>query len=479
MKTTISIFLLFVFSVPLLAQNPVVTLPASTFYRGDAPGSYTVSCPAGTSAGVSALTKIADVPLLNPASTQYGIGVTFPWPSASSPTPTLTGTLPQSSTITVMGGNVVYNAGVLAGTAYCNNPVPTQTTATAFTVTLNGSTREEAPQVQARQTYALKANSIKLPQLGTTEQNTLPPQQAGNLVYNTDQQKLALRTDTDWQYIGGNSGGYQNAAYFSTESRNGFTSSIYSLTTSPANPVQNWAIPAGVTRFEVELWGGGAGGGLYNINNFIDEYRCSNGGNAGSYARKTINIVAGATTVSVVAGPAGLGNQYVQQSTGVFSSPAVGPGEGGDSYLTYNGQTLRASGGLWRTVPQPSGTDGIVGPPALLISGGRPGPITVSYGQRSSTEFIRTVQLSNGGVGYGTPVDLACPGITIAFSSLTARSPAGDWSAYKVNTVNGNTMSSFPGGGGGCGYSYSAVIGTSSGEGSSPNGAPGLVIIRW
>jgi hypothetical protein len=205
-NNALGLLLLFVcVSSQLVAQTPpVVTLSANTFYRGDAAGSYTVTCPAGTSAGVSALTKIADVPLLNPASTQYGIGVTFPWPPASSPTPILTGTLPQSFTQTAMGGNVVYGAGVLSGYAYCYSPGAgglVTSTQTAFTITLNGSTREEAPLVQARLTYALKANSLKLPQLGTTEQNSLPPQQAGNLLYNANQQKMAVHTGTDWKYL--------------------------------------------------------------------------------------------------------------------------------------------------------------------------------------------------------------------------------------------------------------------------------------
>ncbi len=459
---------------PLVAQQPVVTLSASTFYRGDAPGSYTISCPAGTSAGVSGLTKTATVPLLDPASVQYGVGLVFPWPPASSPAPTLTGTLPQSYTSTVMGGKTIYNAGVLAGTAYCNNAVPTQTTTTAFTLTLNGTTSAEAPQVQARLTYALKAYSIKLPQLGTTEQNTLPAQQPGNLVYNTDQQKLALRTDTDWQYIGSNTGGYQNAAYFSTASGNKYVTTVapaYALTATPANPVQTWTVPAGVTRFEVELWGGGAGGGYFSVGDAGNNYGCLGGGYAGGYARKTVSVVAGASVVSVVAGPYGRDNQKV---AGTAMTQYLGSSEGGDSYVIYNGQTLRAGGGLVSAAQ--SGTDALSGPPALLVNGGAPGPMAVTYSQRSSTEFIKTVQCSNGGVGYGTPAERAGVGITVAFSSAFTNSFNGDQSFYKINGGTLSTTGSFPGGGGGCGYTYSDSGTTTN---SSADGAPGLVIIRW
>ncbi|TAE23660.1 MAG: hypothetical protein EAZ91_21685 [Cytophagales bacterium] len=53
----------------------------------------------------------------------------------------------------------------------------------------------------AQQTYALKPYAITLPRLTTAQQSTSALQQAGNIVYNTDEQKMAIHNGSSWQYI--------------------------------------------------------------------------------------------------------------------------------------------------------------------------------------------------------------------------------------------------------------------------------------
>ena len=414
--TTSTLLLVIVsLSRPLFAQNPVVTLSGNTFYRGDAPSSYTISCPTGTSAGVSALTKIANVSLLDPASVQYGIGVIFPWPSASSATPTLTGTLPTSYTQTVMGGNVIYNAGVLAGTAYCNAVPSINTTTTAFTLTLNGITRDEIAPLRDRLTWALKARSVKLPQLGTTEQNTLPPQQAGNMVFNTDQQKLAVHNGTAWQYVGSGTPGtssFQNEKMFKTTG------------------TTLWTVPTNVTLIVAEVWGGGSGGPIVTSNGGP----VLHGGGAGGYARGFMTLTPGNTLTLTI----GLG--------GTGGLVALTPGTDGGASSVYRdmtngigalGGTLSGVGGL------PYGTDAGFG-----IQGGHASPGTISYSQKTTNQFIELTKYGDGGTAYG-----AQPG------------GFGEQSGGDYNSVI--KQGGFPGGGGGCGSS------------SGGAGGQGMIVIHW
>jgi hypothetical protein len=50
----------------------------------------------------------------------------------------------------------------------------------------------------AQQTYALKPYSVALLQLNTAQQSTSATQQAGNIVYNTDEQKVAFHNGSGW-----------------------------------------------------------------------------------------------------------------------------------------------------------------------------------------------------------------------------------------------------------------------------------------
>ncbi|GAB3988141.1 hypothetical protein GCM10028807_10150 [Spirosoma daeguense] len=317
----------------------------------------------------------------------------------------------------------------------------------------------------AQQSWNLKPYSVQLPRVSTVQQitSTIVEPQPGSIVYNTDQQKVAIRNSTGWQYLDASGGTYQNRAYFTTNSL------IQGSTTTPANPAQTWTIPIGVTKFEIEVWGGGAGGGTFTSTKASsNSYVCSDGGFAGGYARKTIQVVPSVTTVSINPGAGGKG------ADAVF----VSANAGGDSFVTYNGQTLRASGG-GLTSPR-SGTDAISGQPALLIKGGSPGPFQITYGQRSSTEFIRTIQCSNGGIAYGTPPDQAGLGLVQVYRN------SDNVRLYQLNERYSDQETpqndgSFPGGGGGCGQQFTASLGGGGPLtfGYSGSGAPGLIIIYW
>lgn len=424
--STYALLLLISLSNLLLAQTPpVVTLSANTFYRGDAAGTYTITCPAGTNAGVSVLTKIADVPLLDPASVQYGVGVAFPWPASSSASPILTGTLPQSNTQSVMG-KVIYNAGVLSGTAYCNAIPAINSSSTAFTLTLNGTTRDEAPQVQARVTYALKANSVKLPQLGTTEQNTLPPQQAGNLVYNIDQQKMAVHNGTTWQYLApAEAGQFKNEKMF-----------VGSAT---------WTVPAGVTRILAEVWSGGAGGPVYAYTGNGNTTLLAAGGGAGGYGRGFMAVTPGSSLTLTVG----------QGGTGAVRSPSTWETNGGNSSVTRNGigDGIVAYGAYYNNGGTSLGID-----LGFAVNGSAGTNGTISYGQKSSSEYILLIQCGNGGTAYSAPPGGSGTQIASLNSSVLL---------YQSGDNTSGQEGSFPGGGGGCGYNYGG------------DGARGMIVLHW
>ncbi len=428
MKFIATFLFLLLLSNPLLAQ-PIFTLSASAFYLGDAPGSYTVTCPTGTSAAVNALTKIADVPLFSPASNQYGVGVTFS-PPASSNSNILVGTLPQSTTLSVMGGNVVYAVGVLAGVASCNALPAINTTSASFTLTLGGMTRTQEQAYIAQRTWALKANSVKLPQLTTAEQTALPPQQPGNVLYNTDEQKMAIHNGSSWQYLAGGTatGQFQNERGF-------------------INPVSSWTVPAGVTRVMAEVWAGGAGGSYFTS---INDRPTAIGGGAGGYVRSSFVVTPGSVlTITVGSGGSGDYAGNTNSIAGGFS----GINYGGVNVVSAIGGDKYGNGGLG--VHAGSSSTQYQG--GLGVGGGNGTQITWSYNQQASTTYFPIMKCGNGGTAYG-----AQPG---GFGDMFqfANGVAVGLFQGNSNTKDGTQ----PGGGGGGGYAYGGY------------GGGGLVVLRW
>lgn len=124
--------------------------------------------------------------------------------------------------------------------------------------------------VLAQKSTEILPNSITLPRLSTTEQNTVPPQQAGNIIYNADEKKLALHDGTNWNYLTANAAanGFQNLMTF------------FSGTST-------WTVPAGVNKIRVELWGGGQGGSKLQSVGAI--FTCQ-GGRGAAYALFELNV---------------------------------------------------------------------------------------------------------------------------------------------------------------------------------------------
>ncbi len=415
MKTnhfTLLILLFLCAGSQLLAQNTTnISLSANVFYRGDPPGSYTVTCPSGMMARVTALTKIADVRitlLANPTESQLANGTVFS-PAISPTQQVLIGTLPQATTAT--------GVGILEAKASCVAIAPSGTSPTSFTIMLVGITKAEE---QTRTSYALKANAITLPRLTTTEQTTLPPQKVGNVVYNIEQQKMAVHDGTNWQYVGPAE-----------------TSQFQNMQSFPAS-TQVWIVPAGVTRILVEAWGGGQGGGKYRLSNNVA--LGARGGNAGAYTRGFMTVTPGQSlTLTVGAGGPGGINDFAS-------------GDGGETKVQSSTARIQVYGGFVNGGNSSDyyGTGG-----GLIVGGGRGTGATLSYGQKSATEYILLIKCGDGGTAYGAQTG----GVGEQFALLNSTS--------LLYTTGGATAGSFPGGGGGAGYNF------------GKEGADGFLLLHW
>ncbi len=150
--------------------------------------------------------------------------------------------------------------------------------------------------VLAQKSTEILPNSITLPRLSTTEQNTVPPQQAGNIIYNADEKKLALHDGTNWNYLTASAAasGYRNMKVFQYEN-------------------QIWTVPTGVTKIRVELWAGGQAGNL--INTIGADFTCL-GGKGGCYALYELNVTPNEDLV-FTAGPGGI------STTGYFGKAST------------------------------------------------------------------------------------------------------------------------------------------------------------
>lgn len=111
----------------------------------------------------------------------------------------------------------------------------------------------------AQKSAEILPNSIVLPRLSSIEQGTLASQQAGSLVFNNDQKKIALHDGTSWNYLG----------------------NLDLKNHKPITVSSNWTVPAGVTRIIVEMWGAGANG--QSLQSVGANIAC-NGGGGGEYA---------------------------------------------------------------------------------------------------------------------------------------------------------------------------------------------------
>ena len=275
--------------------------------------------------------------------------------------------------------------------------------------------------LMAQQTYALKPYSVALPQLNTAQQSTSATQQAGNIVYNTDEQKVAFHNGSGWQYVATNApeaSQFQNKKQFLTST--------------------TWAVPAGVNRIMVEVWGGG-GGGSKAV--FTGSLLSATGGGGGAYGRGFMTVVPGNTLTLTIA----LGGAGATANTEANS--------GGSTLVNSPTEVILAGGGDAYGNPgyAPSGVV------SFGVGGGSGSNATMAYGQKSASEFLLLVTCGNGGTAYGAQPG----GFGAQFSLLNSATLLYNTDEYYVQ------KGSFPGGGGGAGYA------------SGGRGAAGMVIIHW
>lgn len=210
--------------------------------------------------------------------------------------------------------------------------------------------------VLAQKSTEILPNSVTLPRLSTTQQNTVPPQQAGNIIYNTDEKKLALHDGTNWNYLTSNAAasGFQNFLFLS-----------YS---------QSWTVPAGVTKIRAELWGGGnPGDAIVNIGANFECY----GGAGSCYALFELDVSP---------------NEELNIEAGVAGG-SVGYATGGPS-LIKRGNTVIARVGI-----NPYSSSDLSGLLKFVL--GEAGkPATFSFQQVETGVFRKIVQTGAGGGTY-------------------------------------------------------------------------------
>lgn len=304
----------------------------------------------------------------------------------------------------------------------------------------------------AQQSYSLKPYAITLPQVSATQQVSpaTVPQTQGNLVYNTTLDKVAINADGQWKYLLTNSD--LNADFSNFAAYQPSFGTVY----------QSWSIPAGVTRFAVEIWGAGTGGNKYSTNGSNGDCR---GGQAGGYARRIYAVASGVTTLTLTVGRGGIGTV----ATGTYPT---GTQLGGETRVIYPtaSASLYATGYNGSLGPGEGNSSGLPfdGYRAFIAPGGAAtGVIPLGYAQKDASNYVITLRLSDGGTAYGVQPGVAGIGPTIAL--LNNSTATGNLVFYGANYGGAlpSQEGSYPGGGGACGY----VIGG--------DGADGLVIIRW
>jgi hypothetical protein len=201
----------------------------------------------------------------------------------------------------------------------------------------------------------------------------------------------------------------------------GFGAGVQSFTSSGS-----FVVPPGVTRVEVELWGGGSGSFASTPS------AASGGGSGGGYARKRIAGLTPGQVIPVIVGAGG--------TAGTTSGTLPGPGQ--------------------------TSSFGSSGSPFIYATGGSLNPYaTASNPQNGATP---------GGSGVGGDVNLTGSGGQIGFQSVGGMGGAAPIGGMQTSGTVGNT-GVFPGGGAsGAGTGANASTPYNGGA-----GAPGLVIVRW
>jgi hypothetical protein len=188
-------------------------------------------------------------------------------------------------------------------------------------------------------------------------------------------------------------------------------------------------VPAGITRIEVELWGGGSGSYASTSS------AASGGGSGGGYARKRITGLTPGQVLSVLVGaggPAGLVGGATLPTPGQTSSIS-NPGNGA-LYVQATGGSLN---------------------PSASASSPQNGAVP-------------------GGTGIGGDVNLTGSSGQIAFQGVGGMGGGAPFGGMQTSGTTGNQGVGPGGGASGAGTGANASSAYNGGA-----GAPGLVVIRW
>ncbi|CAH0997898.1 hypothetical protein EMA8858_04033 [Emticicia aquatica] len=246
----------------------------------------------------------------------------------------------------------------------------------------------------------LSPKSLTLPRLSTIEQNTLPPQQAGNIIFNSDEKKLALHDGNTWNYLAASQVATSDFKNHLTFTENG-----------------TWTVPAGVTYIKVELWG--AGGDGQSITTAGANVSCEGGG-GGEYSRYGFAVTPNdEMTINFVRG----------ENRGSY----FGRIGGGIDAFAYNASQSEGGSGAWLFY-----TNGL----EASVPGEHGGSAVFNFQSVSSSVWRKIVQ---SGVGGGTYPSFKNGGKS---STIEFEVPSGAYVGKSESRKNGFV----PGGGGACAY---------------------------
>jgi hypothetical protein len=269
---------------------------------------------------------------------------------------------------------------------------------------------------QAQVASELSPQSLTLPRLSTVQQHTLSPQQAGNVIFNADEKKLAVHDGAQWNYISGISNSpisqYKNHRLY------GGTSTF--------------TVPPGITNILIEIWGNGGDGQM--MTSVGAGVPCTGGG-GGQYVQY-LAIVNPSEVLNIVFGA---NSNYINRNNitmvGAYNATAH-LGGAGFFFDTSNYQ--------------------------LIVSGENGKTADFSFQQANAGVYRKIVK---GGVGGGTYPTFHNGGNshTMEFDVNTGQYIGGSGSSVFLNDGK------FPGGGGGCGHN-GATYGL---------GAKGAIILHY
>jgi hypothetical protein len=264
---------------------------------------------------------------------------------------------------------------------------------------------------------------IVLPSNANPTMNIVAPS-AGTMVYNSNSQTPNFYNGSAWQSVAApttTNMGYKNMAVY------------------PAGTF-TWTVPAGVSKIYVEGWGGGGGGRIYFSGTTFINLIEGNGGAAGSFGYRIMEVTQG-EVYSIVVGKGGAGDPNLGYSTtGGATSLSLG-------FFTAFYCDGGRNDGYLNSPPAISGYHGLV-----QGENGHGPEISVSF--FSQTEYVQNIKLGDGGSAYNGGKGGLGSHLVFKTGNLILATP--------ILNKNGG----IPGGGGAAAYpAYNANYGGNGGDG--------------